>query len=238
MSPRHEVDARTKLGVLRFLAVDNATLQATADEMAIPYQTVFDIASGYGYPEVDRMLRAIDHLQTVADGHNDIPTPKGSAPRPDLSVARQPAPPALAPPPVAPRVASTSASVTELLHQAFESDHTRTRNLGTKISGLLADLTARLHDETAERQAKTAAAAEKAKNAKRIAELEAELARLKGKPAPAAKGGHTTPAAGRSDSAQIRVWATANSVDCPAVGRVPNRVREAYDNAHPAAQSA
>lgn len=55
-----------------------------------------------------------------------------------------------------------------ILSEASDSTHVRTRNLAAKIRSLLADLTARLADESAE-----------AVRAERIAELEAEIRRLK-----------------------------------------------------------
>ena len=69
--------------------------------------------------------------------------------------------------------------------------------------------------------------ADESAKAERIAALQAELARLRGKPvAPAsapAPAGHAK---------QVRAWAAEQSIDCPARGRVPQDVERAYAAAH------
>lgn len=159
----------------------------------LPQSAVERIAEDHGWPDMDKVRAGIFELTKA-----ELDTPKAAtasppavarpaaptppAGRPDLSIAQKaPTPPAATPD--RPRTANSSAA--ELLHMATESDHARTRNLGTKISGLLADLSQRLNDEEAERLARAAAKAEETKRARRIAELEAELAQLKGKKAPA-----------------------------------------------------
>jgi len=135
------------------------------------------IAEDAGWPDPDAVRKAIFNLtwtELTSPAPAARPAAPVASPRPDLSVAQ------------APRVAESAQVKADdgtavLLRQASESAHARTRNLGTKISGLLADLTQRLDDEAAERRQRQEAEREKAKNAQRIAELEAELARLKGK---------------------------------------------------------
>lgn len=182
-----------KITVLKHLANGRDT-DWVSTVTKLPQDVVEELADDAGWPDPERLVSAIEALTkstsaipervdhsvrpTIAPGSAPTST---TAPRPDLSVARHT--PAPTPPVVntKPRIGTSTA---ELLHLASESSKAGTRNLGKRISGLLADLTQRIHDETEEREAREAAAAEKAKNARRIAELEAELARLKGKPAP------------------------------------------------------
>lgn len=191
----------------------------------LPQDTVEQLADDAGWPNTDKLVASIENLTRAA---NAVPE------RIDHTVTPGGAPTSTTAPPVNTRP-NVGTSTAELLHLAAESHKAGTRTLGKRISGLLADLTQRIHDETAERQAREAAAAEKARNAKRIAELKAELARLQGKPAPtrpAATAASSTQSSDEPTAAQIRVWASENGIECPAVGRVPGAVREAYDDAH------
>ena len=115
-----------------------------------------------------------------------------------------------------------------ILEQGKKSNNARTRNLAAKIGQLLEQLDGALRDETAARKAAAAKAREDAEKKARIAQLEAELAALKGKPATKKAAAPTSgPLA-----ADVRAWARGAGVDCPANGRIPRTVREAYDAAH------
>lgn len=153
----------------------------------LPPRVVEDIAEKHGWPDPEAVRKGIfdltrtEQVTPTPSPTHIAPSASTTAPRADLSVARHaPAPPVTEP--EKPRTATSSAS--ELIHMAAESHLARTRGLGKKIGGLLADLSQRLNDEEAEHVARLAAEQEKAKNAKRIAELEAELAKLKGRKAP------------------------------------------------------
>lgn len=214
MSPQHEVTTAQRLEVLRLLAIDAYSLQGAADETGIPYPVVCDLARTHGYPENDKLLWAIDHLQTRVD-HPDahIPTPPLPTP-PEPEVVRISRPGAPAQPDAGSR----------LLRQAADSHKARTRNLGAKIEALLGTLAEALASESAEAQARAALAAEEVARKKRIAALKAELAALRGK-------GVRTVSTGPADATNakvIRSWAAANGVPCPAMGRIPAAVREQY----------
>jgi len=71
----------------------------------------------------------------------------------------------------------------DLLHQGKASPWIRTQNLAAKIHTLLGDLAARLADEQAAAEAKAQADRESARIATRIATLQAEIDKLKRKPA-------------------------------------------------------
>lgn len=233
-----EITSQLKITMLKLLVAGH-DIDYAARATQIPRDRVLDIVSGHGYPDHDRMRWAIDIL--IQNGDRIPVRPVANGHRPGVLLA----PPQSAQSAVhrpAPADVRTSArpvhtSTAELLHQAAESEHSRTRGLGTKISGLLADLTARLADEQEAREAKAVAEREAAKTAARIAELEAELAKLKGKrskPAKRPSGGRTPSTTGQilSESAVIREWARANNIPCPRVGAVGKDVRAAYCAAH------
>ena len=67
------------------------------------------------------------------------------------------------------------------------------------------------------------------------AELRAERDRLKRQLADveaALRAPASKPAQQARDWKQIRAWAADNNIDCPATGKVPNAVVDAYDQAH------
>ena len=67
------------------------------------------------------------------------------------------------------------------------------------------------------------------------AELRAERDRLKRQLADveaALRAPASKPAQQTRDWKQIRAWAADNNIDCPATGKVPNAVVDAYDQAH------
>ena len=181
----------------------------------------------HGYPDVPKMEWAVDILtKRLADlPEKDRPT-RGQR----LDAPTLPGPTGI---PVTTKTAPTTPAVkdrtAQLLERAAGSGKATTRRLGEKIDGLLADLTSRLTDEERADAEKAARQAAEAKKAKRIAELEAELAALKGKKTPP-KATAATP--GQVDAKTIRSWATNNGVNCPAVGRIPAAVREQYEAAH------
>lgn len=220
-------------------------LDYVAQASGMPRDRVLDIVSNHGYPNRESMARAAGILlesanriperqatvtsQASGNGHRNVrrdePAP---SPRPTLqSIADSHR--VIATPPVSPaRPVHTSAA--ELLHQAGESAHARTRGLGAKISALLADLTTRLDEEQEAREAKAKAERENAQVAAKIARLEAELAQLKGKRSKPARAKSMVHAPS-SESAVIRQWARANNIPCPKVGAVPKDVRAAYEAA-------
>jgi len=168
----------------------------------VPRDTVLDIASKHGYPSHDHMAWAIDVL---IQGGDKIPqsqlrtgTPLDQPTtniRSDQSAGPRPGSLAIAPPATITHVPPSRA---ELLSRASESPFIRTQNIGTKISALLADLTARLNDEQAAVEAKAQVDREAARIASRIATLQAEIDKLKRKPAKTTKPAKTAAAAPRS----------------------------------------
>lgn len=91
----------------------------------------------------------------------------------------------------------------------------------------IARAAARVMDAVKALDAAWEAHAAKAGLRERQRELEAELAEVKAQ----LRGQPTKPAA--HDWKTVRAWAADNGLDCPATGKVPNAVVDAYDQAHP-----
>lgn len=175
----HGIPPQLKITMLRQL-VAGRNLDWVAAAAEISRDQVLDVVSAHGYPDHDRMGWAIDML---TQDTNKIPQRASStvrAGRPLDPPAVLPRPPQPPPPPAVQRIPAHTPTA-ELLHQANESAYARTRALGAKISGLLTDLTVRLADEQAARDAEVKQEKEQAAVKARIAELEAELTKLKGK---------------------------------------------------------
>ena len=119
-------------------------------------------------------------------------------------------------------------STDTLLKTAEESGIPRAERLVKTIREKLTEL-AVLMEGTAEQRR---LAAEVAALQKQLADKKAELAAANGKPA---KAGVTPPSDDKRDSKAIRAWAAGRGISCPAMGRIPGYVLEAYDKAHASA---
>lgn len=204
-----QITPALKVTMLKHL-VAGRDLDFVATATHTPRDRVLDIVSKHGYPDVDRMKWAID-IVTKEGGQiperapvvdhrpkvlldepvrdtggrtQDSPFYDGPGKRTTNIRSDQPTKPYQSAPSGAVNIPSATADV---LRQAGQSQHGRTRALAAKISALLADLTARLADEQAEVEAKTQAAKENAAVTARIAVLQAEIDKLKGKRAKPAK---------------------------------------------------
>lgn len=125
---------------------------------------------------------------------------------------RAPAAPSAAPGAHEPTPVPNSLAVALAAGQAH--DQPRIRALATRLQASLVSLQAAIEHETTIREARG-----------RVERLEAELAearRALGRPGPSA---------GAVDSPAIRRWARDHNVACPALGRVPRAVVEAYEAA-------
>lgn len=109
-------------------------------------------------------------------------------------------------------------AIAALISRAQKSSRKRTRTKADKVSDLVADLRHLLDVEEHEDKAREVAR-------KDVERLERELREAKA----ILKGGSATPATTEGPSAaDIREWARAEGVDCPAMGRIPESVRAAY----------
>lgn len=114
----------------------------------------------------------------------------------------------------------------QLAAAAARSGSRRTQRLGEKLTELAAELRTALAEErrAAEAEQQRQRALEQLRQ--EVDELEARLAekraQLRGRPA------RTSTPAAAVDNRAIREWARQQGVECPAVGRVPHGVVEAY----------
>lgn len=236
-----------RLKLLRALAASQYPKEAIGPIAANNGLTVGDVRSvveAYGYPDKAEMARHVIELS----GGQPVARPPAT---PQEIVARRTDPPA---PPkfevfkrgeeiaAEPTVLGIpmDARVETLLNAARKSGKARTRRLGVKIHELVAELRGLVNSEAAEREEAEKAAAEKAKLRAEVEALERQLAAkkalLNGKPAraPKPKSAATGPIAEASPK-EIRAWAAANGVECPAMGRVPAAVVTAFEAAQGAA---
>jgi hypothetical protein len=248
-----------RLRLLRALAAAQYPKEAIGPIAANNGLQVGDVKSlvnGYGYPDKGEMARHVIELsggkpagppatpqQVVARRPEPLPTITreqvvGPA-RPAVSVAPVPEQPAERPPlsdaAAAALGVKTDTRVETLLSAASKSSKARTRRLGVRIHELVAELRGLVNTETAEREAAEKAAAEQAKLRAEVEQLEQQLSAKK---ALLDKPSSRTPKQAAADGTppkEIRAWAAANGIECPAVGRLPGAVVEAYEAAKGAA---
>lgn len=246
------------LTVVKFLAGGRDN-QFTAAATGLTVEQVRKIAQSHGYPDKGKLEWAADMLQKQLDDHARGGIPQGT-PRPaTVSPIRQPGAKPTPPPAPAADAAPTvtsDGSVGQLLDRAAQSTKARTRSLGDRITRDLDDLRQRLdtEDKAAEEERMREAERQAAIDEVRAAEQALEKARAKlrkyknhpGGNGPAAVARSTTPTAqaARSragtatngkhdyDAKEVRAWAKANGVDCPARGRfLPQHVVDAWREA-------
>ncbi|TDB80166.1 histone-like nucleoid-structuring protein Lsr2 [Micromonospora sp. KC721] len=142
--------------------------------------------------------------------------------------------------PTAPEATSTAPTtprgVEELLRVAAGSDRARTRQLAEKITGLVADLTARIEAEETQRREREAAEAQRRALAEAEAALARELAEVRQKLRTTGRDSTASPSRGNrregaDQRAAIRAWAAANGYEVKDRGRIPREIRAAYATA-------
>lgn len=184
--------------------------------------------------EYDRRAQLVNAAKPAE--HRQLPTPVSPAAKPAPAPAPpKPAPPrppvlAAAQPPPLPTVVTRS-----LLERAARSGYHRTRGLGEKIHGLLAELAAKLEEEErAEREAAERQAALRAAQL-RVDELEKQLASARddlagdgGRAGAGRREGRTDQPDRDYDPRVVRAWAAKKGVECPRFGRVPDAVIAAW----------
>jgi hypothetical protein len=124
----------------------------------------------------------------------------------------------------APKTADSHNAVERLLAEAGKSKRARTKSLAAKILVQLNVLRQQVLTERQETEASVAAAVERARLKAEVDQLEAALAEKKKLLRPGAKAADPS-----IDNKAIREWAAKHSVACPAFGRVPRDVIEAYE---------
>jgi len=187
------ITPQLKVSMLKHL-VAGKDLDFVATVTRVPRDTVLDIVSAHGYPDVDKMDWAVDILMKTV---GKIPTSpvlshRGAAVLDEIDV---PVTPVMRSgvqrsgfAVIAPTTGQPAPTPTDnLLRGAELSPFIRTQNIGKKILALLVELEHRIADEQEARDAKVKADREAAAVATRIAQLEAEIAKLKRKTPKVAK---------------------------------------------------
>jgi hypothetical protein len=178
------------------------------------------VADATGWP-LAHVQKVVAELRRQADTAVPAQEPPAEPPRADLGQLRQDAHDVVQP---REEVTRRIASATELLVRAASIEDRRVRSTLGRARKAMTDLAAQVtrHEEQTSARA-------------RIAALEAELAAARAALRPRTAGRRRTTAANgqppQPDSKAVRAWAAANGVTCPATGRPPRRVRDAYAKA-------
>lgn len=224
-----------KVAILKHLAAGKS-LDVVATIVHLKRDQVLDIASRHGYPDVDKIAWAVDVLEKKLADADALPDRTGEK-RPDERPVRLANTTPTRPAPTTTPTASTAAprpdGIQALIATAKSHDSKRIQNAADKVLDGLGRLRTLMHEDEEKHAARRAAAAEKAEARAEVERLQQQLAKarakLRGNAGPVGVG--KASAAGPS-AADVRAWAAENDVACPAVGRVPSAVREAYDDAH------
>lgn len=158
--PRVDVDKPMRLKIVRHLLADSLTLPEVASAVGLSYQQVLDVANVHGYPDERRMTRAVEMLQ---DGlENDTPRPTPPRPAPPIKKENPMSDP------LQEEDDLTLSDIVLIVSEGRRSSSKRTVTLADRVAKDTQDLLDRVRQERAE-----------AKNAARIAELQAEIDRLR-----------------------------------------------------------
>lgn len=232
---KKDVTPQQRIALLKHL-VNDKTPEAVATILNITRDQVVEVARHHGYPEKQKMEWAIDILVEKATNAETAAIPAGT------TVRVAPAKPTPAAPASAPAAVASLTKPDEiriLLNTAKGHPSKRIQTAADRVFDQLDKLRALIREDEEKNAEKRRQAAEREKARAEVKRLEEELraarAKLRGKDAEPS----TTDSDDDSPSArQIRAWANENEVDCPATGRVPAAVREAYDAAHQRAGAA
>lgn len=250
--PTNPITPEITLTVVKHL-INGRPDQFIATATGLTISQIQEVKNGHGYPDLDKMEWAQDLLEKRVNEPMAVPT--SIAPRIAPTHSRPSAPPAAPqrpstperkrassdrrptdPQPVTSPVREVKPSASELLVAASRSPKARTQSLGVKIAALLGDLSTRLEQEQLEQEERAAEAEANIKRLREIERLEAEQRKLTKKLRALrvkTRITKTAPTLG-APAQEVRQWAKEAGVQCPANGRVPARVRDAYDAAHAA----
>ncbi|MDP3889843.1 histone-like nucleoid-structuring protein Lsr2 [Nocardioides sp.] len=255
---KHITDT-TRLTVLKHLA-KGKTPEVVAVAMKLDRFEVVDIGSHHGYPDTDKLNKAVEIITqklerqaldelppaqiTAAPAPRRMPTPRSR----QTAGAESDAPAAAQPAPVSPAEDETAHDqhlvtrpdeIRAVLNAGKQSSSTRAQKLTDRILADVERLKQLLNQEQEKAEKARRAAAARAALERKKAQLQKELAavnaQLRGGRSPRKAAAPSSGATGQPSAKDIRSWADSAGVECPSTGRIPNRVRAAYDQAHPTA---
>lgn len=203
------------------LIADGGKLSAIADLTGLPKGEIVRVAREAHYA----LNVSSDRFQPAPQGK---PKPQGIV-RPQTDTGAVPEPTATDPTPAPVSPARPTPVLRDVIAEGKAHSAVRVQRAAVKAEVALATLVDLLNATREEEAAKRKAEAEKAAARAEVERLEALLAAAKAKargPARAAAG---------ASAKEIRAWAAANGIDCPATDIVPRRVVDAYAAAQVAA---
>ena len=208
---------KLKIQILRELSAapyPREALPLLAAKHGITVDDAKALVERHGWPDAAAMGRAAE----VLDGNAPPPskTPANGAP----TRAVRPAEPSWTPP---------ASGTEQLITSGEKSAKARTRRLAAKVREDLKELRELVIAERKEAEAAKVKAEETARLKAEVADLERQLAQKKAALRPA---GAKPKAKRTEDAKQIRAWAAAQGIDCPALGRLPVDVVMEYRRAH------
>lgn len=222
MSTKTDIAPAKKVALLKHLAAGKSP-EVVATIVGLSRAEVVDVASNHGYPDRDKLAWAADIIEKKIDEQAELPDRTAEIRR-EQRVAH----PTVLTAPTAPApVVSVEHSI---IDRGKQHPSKRIQAAANKVLDDLDRLRTLLREDEEKHAERRKAEAAKAAARAEVERLEAQLAeakaKLRGGKAPA-----TTPASGPS-AAEVRAWAAEQGMNCPAVGRVPANVREAYEAAH------
>lgn len=218
------------------MIVDGGKLTAIADTTGWHVGDLVALAREHGYALNVSSDRFQPAPQSKPKPQGIVRTQTGtgaaSAPAPtDDAEATRTAP--AAPAPVSP--IRPTPVLRDVIAEGKAHSSVKVQRAAVKAEVALATLVGLLDATRAEEAAKRAAEKAKAEARAEVERLERQLAEAKAKlrgPARAAAVAVVTPNRAGASAKEIRAWAEGAGVDCPAVGKVPQRVVDAYLDAH------
>jgi len=223
-----------RLTIVKHLA-NGRDLDFVASVVGISRPHVLEIASKHGYPKIDSLQRAVTLLEEKIDRDaKDLPPSAYPAERAPRLATQAPSTSTASTASITPAAALTQQpgpdGVEALLNTAKAHPAKRIQAAADKALDAIAKLRTLVAEDEERHAERRKAEAEKAVARAEVERLEKQLAAAKAK----LRGGilaSTPKAATGSDSAEIRAWARQAGIECTAVGRVPNSVREAFEAA-------
>jgi hypothetical protein len=227
-----EIRPEQRLTILKHLA-SGKDLDMVATITRIPKDTVDEVARHHGYPDTEKLNWAADIVEKGIESDRTAALPKGTS-APAQRPRAVPVQPTSTPPPRQVPAPEKPDEFRILINTAKNHDRARIQKLADKILEDLAKLRGLIDQEQEAFQARQREAQEKAAAKAEVDRLERELKEAKAKLRPAKKtnGATSTPDSDEPSAADVRAWATEKGIEVPSRGRLPQEIREAYDDAH------
>lgn len=222
-----EIRPEQRLTILKHLA-GGKHVQVVATIVHLDSEIVRQVAQSHGYPDLEKLKWAVDVVQKNIDDARTADIPKGTAPSP--RVASVPSQPTTAAAPTSAPAKPDEFRV--LINTAKNHDRARIQKLADRILDDLAKLRGLIDAEQEAYQARQRVAQEKAVARAEVERLEQQLREAKAKLHPSKKTSTSESTDDGASASEVRSWAIQQGIEVPGRGRLPQEVRDAYDEAH------